>query len=87
MGPKGKEIAQGTGMTAAVLALGTVMQLLYFKMSGGDSITDEQGDALAVIMYPFVAWLWGLFGYRLQADPGVDPKNGQQAQPQPQAQQ
>ena len=62
MNSTGASIAKGTGMTAAVLALGTVMQMVVWYWTG-HGITDEQGDALAVLLYPFVAYVWGKVGY------------------------
>lgn len=74
MNEQGKAIATGTGMTAAVLALGTALQMLLFWVGGGAGITDEQGDALAVLLYPFVAYAWSKVGFKVNGNGnGVPP--------------
>lgn len=63
MGQTSGSVASGTGMMGVTMALATVIQLFVYWKFDHATITDEQSNALALLIYPFIHIMYSWIGY------------------------
>lgn len=66
MGQTSGSVASGTGMMGVTMALATVIQLFVWWKFDHASITDEQSNALALLLYPFIHLIYAKIGYNTE---------------------